>query len=61
MIAPINMPRKKTIPQKVDDILASFKVRSNDPQRLKDKLAKLIDTESNKKAENIIQELRADY
>lgn len=34
--------RKKTIPQKVDDILANFKVRSNDPQRLKDKLAKLV-------------------
>lgn len=36
------MPRKKTIPQKVDDILASFKIRSNDPQRFKDALVKLV-------------------
>ena len=60
MLVQSNMPRKKTIPQKVDDILASFGVRSNDPQRFKDKLAKLIDREANKKAEEIIYNINSD-
>lgn len=47
--------RKKTIPQKVDDILANFKIRSNDPQRFKDALVKLVRSNSYPRPKKLVK------